>query len=214
MYGFDETTNSEGSGFTGIQHNFELAGVRYGKVSTKEESTAVGLIFDFKRGENFNFPIVVYPVNESMVVQYKRKIKDKNTQVEREETNQEAIQRAYNEQGAFVKHIISKFVPEDKAKIAKVPNFEAFAKAVISLLGDSFKETKVRLKILYNKKGYLTVPQYPPFIERMDVNPTQLKITDYDKKWLDKPTADKDNKNTGSTSGSTPGMSPAGGEDF
>jgi hypothetical protein len=187
MYNIDQNTQSEAAGFTGIQDNFELVAVRYGVVGKKEGSAAKGLMFDFKRGEKFTITHTEFPIDVERQKQYRKKIKVEG--VEREETAEEAVERAFKEQATRIKHIVSKFIAEDKI-IIKASSFEEYANAVIKLLGDTFKGIKLRLKLIYNNKNLLSFPKFPKFVELMSVTPTQLELTDYDKDKLKKSTAD------------------------
>jgi hypothetical protein len=49
--------------------------------------------------------------------------------------------------------------------------FKEFADKIVALLGDSYKDKLVRIKVVYDNKGFTTLPKDPkfPFIESMDV---------------------------------------------
>jgi hypothetical protein len=51
-----------------------------------------------------------------------------------------------------------------------------------------YEKVTLRLKTVYNYNNYVAVPKYVPFIERMDVDPTKLTITSFDK--MEKEAAD------------------------
>jgi hypothetical protein len=96
-----------------------------------------------------------------------------------------------------IKHICTKFVPEDAVNI-NAADFEGFANQVIALLKPNLNKTKVRLKLIYNYKNYVSVPAYVPFIESMAVSEekTRLKIDpNFDK--MEKEEGDNPQLNTG-----------------
>lgn len=197
MYGISKETKADnsGTGFIGIQEGYELLGITFGGTN-KDGAGAEGLMFRFKRGDEFDFVPKVYPINESQVTP--RKKKDKKTGVETTETKAESIARAYAEQASYVKHILTKFIPEEEVIIPNVSSFEAYAKAVIALAGTKYTGQKFRLKIVYNKKGYTGFPLFPDFIENMTtpLSKSVLKIVaPYDV--IVKPVADADK--TGAT---------------
>ena len=90
-----------------------------------------------------------------------------------------------------LKHVLTKFVPEG----TNLPNCSTFPElwaAVQALLIANQCNTKpFRLKMIYNDKGFLTIPAYVPFMESMTVAKEQsgLKLTDFDT--LVRPSADK-----------------------
>jgi len=201
MYGISKETKADngGGGFTGIQEGFDLLSITFGGTN-KEGGGVEGLMFHFKRGEKFDFVPKVYPINESQVTP--RKKKDKKTGVETVETQKEAIARAYAEQASYVKHILTKFMKDEEVIIPNVTSFEAYAKAVIALAGTKFVGEKFRLKIVYNKKGYIGFPIFPDFIENMKtpIEKSKLSIVaPYDV--IVKPVADADK--TGSAPANT-----------
>ena len=77
-----------------------------------------------------------------------------------------------------IKHIATKFIDEEEF-VFEVDTFEQFAKKVIELIGNKYVDVKVRLKVTYNNANYTSLPNYTPFIERMDLVPqekSKLKI--------------------------------------
>ena len=75
-----------------------------------------------------------------------------------------------------LKHIVTKFTPEGTA-LPSANTFPELWAAVRDLLGANQCSTKpVRLKLIYNAKGYLTVPKYVPFMEPMTVNKVDSKL--------------------------------------
>jgi hypothetical protein len=91
-----------------------------------------------------------------------------------------------------LKHVLSKFVPEG-TPLPQAADFPALWLGVQALLTANACNTKpVRLKLIYNNKGYLATPAYVPFMELASVPVEQsgLKLNpDFDT--LIRPQADK-----------------------
>ena len=91
-----------------------------------------------------------------------------------------------------LKHILSKFVPAGTA-LPQAATFPELWTAIEGLMVANQCNTKpVRLKLVYNNKGYLIVPAYVPFMESMTVVKAQssLKLNpEFDT--LTRPSADK-----------------------
>ena len=77
-----------------------------------------------------------------------------------------------------IKQIVTKFVPED-AFVFEAKSFEDFCKKTKFLLEKyNFNTKKVRIKVIYNDKGFTTLPAYAKFqfIESMDIAKEASKI--------------------------------------
>lgn len=88
------------------------------------------------------------------------------------------------------KHIVTKYLPEGSS-LPAANTFVELATAVKATLAQANANTKpMRLKMIYNDKGYLTTPKYVPFVESTTVPKadTKLKLTDFDQ--LDRPKKD------------------------
>lgn len=84
-------------------------------------------------------------------------------------------QESYDRMNKRVLHIMKAFISPEESVIEDVSTFAEFAQAVSSkLLGKTTEP--VRLLAVYNKKGYVSLPTYPSFIEKMSVSPSRLKI--------------------------------------
>jgi len=82
-----------------------------------------------------------------------------------------------------VKHIMTKFLSEDKVTI-NAQDFDGFCNQVIALLGNSYVGKKLRIKTVYSYNNYVSVPKYVPFMEVMDQiasDKSRLNITSFDK---------------------------------
>jgi hypothetical protein len=69
----------------------------------------------------------------------------------------------------LVKQIIETFVPKGSYKEAEVNSFKEFADWVVSTLGNSYKEQKIRVKVVYDNRNFATLPDNinSTFIENM-----------------------------------------------
>jgi hypothetical protein len=66
------------------------------------------------------------------------------------------------------KHLLGIYLPAGTALPQASDSADLMEKCV-NLLGTHYVGVKVRLKVVYNKKGYLEIPAYPPFMELMSV---------------------------------------------
>ena len=185
QYGIDKTIQSE-SGFktieVGIQENCELTKVTYGPSSEKKDGSAKGLAFHFKQEGGATFRHLEFPIDNDREKKnaedyYEKLVKDgKAPDQIKPLFVQTYIKRVYNDQAARIKHIMSKFIPEDQCLISGVSTFEAFCNAVVAALGTSYRGKTLRLKLVYNYKDYATFPKYANFIELQTDAPTTLKL--------------------------------------
>lgn len=75
--------------------------------------------------------------------------------------------KAFENQGKRVKHILSKFIPEDEVVISGVSSYAEFAAKVIELLGTANEGKKVAIKLVYMRdsaKANLVFTKYLGFI--------------------------------------------------
>lgn len=172
MYAINnETQAGNGGGLAGIQENFELVNVEFAGTA-KDGGGTKAIRFTFKKGNNFVFTHNEYPIDEARVATWARA--DRKTKVEL--TKEEKVKAAYADQAARIKHILTKFVPEDKINLSG-STMEEFSAAIIKCLGNSYVGVKVRLKLVFNTKDYLSFPKMN-FIELMSVpaSSSRLKI--------------------------------------
>lgn len=74
-----------------------------------------------------------------------------------------------------MKHICTKFVEAEKINI-NGESFQDFCDKVIALLVPNLGNTKVRIKLVYNYRNYVSLPKYVPFIEKMSVDKGVSKL--------------------------------------
>ena len=81
-----------------------------------------------------------------------------------------------------IKHIVTKYISEDLFVI-EAADFKAFCEATIKLLGNTYIGKKVRVKVVYSFNNYTSLPNYVPFIEKMEVPKAEsgLEILSIDK---------------------------------
>ena len=98
------------------------------------------------------------------------------------ESIDECVTRRVNQMLVRIKHIATKFIPENQF-VVQGNNFGELIDSVVGLLTPNYWQgKKVRLKVVYSYNDYCSLPNFAPFIETMDTNPSGLKINPkYDK---------------------------------
>jgi len=100
----------------------------------------------------------------------------------------DALLKKVKNQVKRIKHIMTKFMPVEDTKIEyDTEQWVKYASTVKAKLDLVKQGVKVRLKAIYDSSNYVTLPNYTPFIERMDVDKTTLAIQSIDKLIKDKP---------------------------
>lgn len=100
----------------------------------------------------------MFPVNPNSI--RPRNIKDRDTGERREETQQEAIDRAYGEFNSRVKHIYTNFISEEEFMTVQADSFESYIKMLTEKLPEDYDQKPGQVILGYNKGGYLEVPRY------------------------------------------------------
>jgi hypothetical protein len=133
----------------GIHENVEMTKVEYG-VSPNNNNEFLAFYFINSAGERGSHTEWVPKSKDG---------KDSEDQTKKEMN-----------QMSRVKQIVKTFVPAEKF-VFSADNFKEFAEKTISILGDSYKGVKIRVKFVYSGK-YTSLPKpwKPRFIERMDNN--------------------------------------------
>ena len=98
-----------------------------------------------------------------------------------DDQTEEQYQKAGMNFIGHLKHLIGCFYSEaDRAKIkVSGSNFNELGTAFMKYAPKSSNVT-VKLKLVYNNKGYATLPKFPSFASS-DLKPADFKYTDYDK---------------------------------
>ena len=91
------------------------------------------------------------------------------------------LEKKYDTQYARMLQILECFYKEDELNFDG-ESFVEFANWLVDLLNKADKTISLRVKLVYNNKGYLTMPSYAKFkfIERMDTAVSAVKILDKD----------------------------------
>ena len=91
------------------------------------------------------------------------------------------LEKKYDTQYARMLQILECFYKEDELNFDG-ESFVEFANWLVDLLNKADKTIGLRVKLVYNNKGYLTMPSYAKFkfIERMDTAVSAVKILDKD----------------------------------
>jgi hypothetical protein len=161
MYNVNKNIDSEGRSANfidvGIHEDVELKGVEY-KISPEAG-------------------------NEFMVFHFEKDGKQlSHTEWKPKDQDPEKLENKTNNQIKRVKHIVTKFISED-LYIFEVSDFKSFCLKTIQLLGNSYVGKKVRVKVVYSFNNFTSLPNYVPFIEKMEVpkEKSQLEILSIDK---------------------------------
>jgi hypothetical protein len=108
------------------------------------------------------------------------------------DTTREGWEKKQTSQLKRLKHVLSKFVPEGTA-LPQAATFPELWEGVQKLLVGNQANTKpIRLKMIFNNKGYLSTPAYVPYMELMSVPKEQSRLKlDSSFDTLERPQADK-----------------------
>lgn len=169
MYIVNKSVDSESraSNFldVGIHNDVQLTGVEY-KVSPEANEF---MVFHFEKdGKNLS-----------------------HTEWKPKDEDPEKLENKRKNQIKRVKHIVTKFITEDEF-VFNASDFKSFCENTIRLLGNRFQGKRIRLKVIYSYNNFTSLPNYVPFIESMDVQPTKLEILSIDKMTKDPVIADKE----------------------
>lgn len=175
-YGFDESiSQSSGANIMapGINENVKLVSVVYEPAKSDGTGDLV-LRFNFEDSAGGKFSHVEWAIDEERELSNARSWGKNPT---------EHLQSRYQAQSERIFHILSVFVPREVLikSVGKTDSFASFSNALISALGNNHVDKLIRIKVILNKKDYLTFPMraIKPFIQPMD-QPNKLAI---DPKW-------------------------------
>jgi hypothetical protein len=190
MYGIDNSVASDNgikSIGVGLQGDITMTKVAYEPASSKEGAMKA-LVFAFRQSpDNGTFRHLEFAIDDEREKtnasnRYDLLVKQgKTPDAPKPLFIQQYVQRAYKDQAARIKHIMSKFLPEAQTLITGVSTFEQFSNAVVRALGNSYADKKLRLKLVYNSKDYVIFPRWANFIELQTDAPTTLFISKKDR---------------------------------
>ena len=154
MYNVNKNIDSEGRSANfvdvGIHEDVELKGVEY---KTSPDAGNEFMVFHFeKEGKTLS-----------------------HTEWKPKDVDPEKLENKTNNQIKRVKHIVTKFISEEMY-VFTATDFKSFCLNTIKLLGDSYVGKKVRIKVVYSFNNYTSLPNYVPFIEKMEVPKDQSKL--------------------------------------
>jgi len=175
-YGFDDSTNT-GTGANimapGINENVKLVNVVYEPAKADGTGDMV-LRFNFEDQTGGKFSHVEWSIDEE---------RERANAVAWRKDVEEHVKSRYVAQSERIFHILTTFVPREVLikSVGKTDSFGAFAEALIGALGNAHVGKLIRIKVILNKKDYLTFPMraIKPFIQLMN-QPNKLSI---DSKW-------------------------------
>ena len=106
------------------------------------------------------------------------------------------LEAKYDTQYARMLQILECYYPEDQLNF-NGETFVEFANWLVGLLENVDKSVLLRVKFVYNNKGFLALPSYAKFkfIERMDTKESLIKILNKDQLTSPVPPADKETVN-------------------
>lgn len=86
--------------------------------------------------------------------------------------------RLVNDQIRRINAIVTTFIPEEEFRKVKADTFKEFCESTIAILGDSYKDVKVRIKVVYDKRNFTSLPKYTNYtwIERMTIPKEESEI--------------------------------------
>jgi len=127
--------------------------------------------------EGTEFRHVIFPVNEEQTAK---------SAESRDVDPETAIAKEYIAKNRVFKHFLHLFYDKESAKISPPSNvkdpWEWFAKKFIEKMKKADLDTELEILLVYNTKGFLTLPRYPIFIQkagenRIRINTRYHKIT-------------------------------------
>lgn len=158
----------------GIHENVEMTRVEYAKTEKSEY-----LAFYFVNDKNEQLSHTEW------------KIKMNKPLEEMEEGLVKFYTNITNEQVARIDRIVTTFIPKETFQGVEADTFEEFANKTITALGDSYKGKRVRIKVVYDKRNYTSLPPYTNYkwIESMDIptEKSEIEILGKDKMVKDIP---------------------------
>ena len=97
------------------------------------------------------------------------------------ESNEDAVSRRVNSMLVRIKHICTQFISAEQFVVTG-SSFEEFCTNLVTLMSNKDYSKLLKLKVVYNYRDYNSLPNFVPFVEAQDKQPTSLKISPkYDK---------------------------------
>jgi hypothetical protein len=138
----------------GIHDNVEMTRVEYAKT---EKSEYIAFYFVNDKNEQLS--------HTEWKMRMSKKVEDMDEGLLRWYSNK------LNEQIARINKIVTTFIPQDKYLGIEASDFESFCKKTIDVLGNEYIGKKVRIKVVYDRRNFTSLPAYINYnwIEPMSV---------------------------------------------
>jgi hypothetical protein len=159
MYGRKSESTYQPMG-AGIHQNVLLKSITFEPMSNTPGMTATNVLRYnfFKPSDGTSFTHTEFPVDEKKLRELAKSWAKGKTAEEKNAEIERIVESEYDSQTRRIEHIGQAFVPDFVCPEAN--SWEAFARAVIDVIGETHKEAPVHLKIVYNKKDYEIFPKY------------------------------------------------------
>ena len=97
------------------------------------------------------------------------------------ETTEDAVNRRVNSMLVRIKHICTQFISTEQFVVTG-NSLEEFCTNLVALMANKDYSKLLKLKVVYNYRDYNSLPNFTPFVEAQDKQPSSLKISPkYDK---------------------------------
>ena len=155
----------------GIHENVEMTNIRFDK-SPNEGNKFLVFTFKNEKGQELS-----------------------HTEWEPKDADDARLNQKITNQIKRFKHIAKRYMTEDEFDTV-INNFDELAQHIFKVFANRYQGVKVRVKVTYSNNNYTSLPNYVPFIERMDVpkEESKLDILSIDKMVRDR--ADKEEPTT------------------
>lgn len=189
MYGTSEVNAdaSKPAYVAGITDNVRLTKTSF--ENSKQDKTGKDvLMFTFTAPNGSEFrkifwdidPERVAKMNQAYPSNHSRNNEKRGYVKGEQKTDAQAIEMAYDEFNRQIKHILTKYLSEEEATIKNINSYKDFAMQIVKKLTGKTENKLMRLKTVYNKKGYLEIPRFGNYLESMETSPSELFLTEYD----------------------------------
>ena len=146
----------------GIHENCELTSVEYKQ--TEKGSQLIAFYFENEAKEKLS--------HSEWKVQPNRNLETMN------EKDSKVYLSLVTNQIRRINAIATTFIPEETFRNVKGTTFEEFGLSVVETIGNAYKDFKVRLKVVFDKRNFTALPSYTNYewIEPMTVSIADSKI--------------------------------------
>lgn len=143
----------------GVHENLKIVDVKYD--TSKNGNEYLAFYFENEKGDKVS--------NTEWPIKFNKSLDDMTPD------EKERALAVLENQKSKVKQIVETYKPNFNITAS---TFKEFAEKTVEFLGDSYKEKLVRVKVVYDKRGFTTTAQKGkyPFIESMDVSKEESRI--------------------------------------